>query len=91
MYSPFYGPGMITALVFWLPLAIAYTVYFVKTRIKKWDVIGGVVILGVLSTLLITMPESLLKSEDTSYVYDSAGWYEQWIDDSGAIIDRSKE
>lgn len=90
-YSPFYTPGMLTALVRWLPLGIAYIVYFVKTHIKKWDVIGGVAILAVLSVLLITAPEGLLKSEDTTYVYDNAGWYEQYIDDSGAIIDRSRE
>ena len=90
-YSPFYTPGMLTALVCWLPLGISYIVYFVKTHIKKWDVIGGVAILAVLSVLLITAPESLLKSEDTPYVYDNAGWYEQYIDDSGAIIDRSLE
>ena len=42
IYSGFYGPGMITALVCWLPLGIAYTVYFVKTGIKKQDVIGCV-------------------------------------------------
>ena len=82
---------MLTALVCWLPLGISYIVYFVKTHIKKWDVIGGVAILAVLSVLLITAPESLLKSEDTPYVYDNAGWYEQYIDDSGAIIDRSLE
>lgn len=82
---------MITALVCWLPLGIAYVVYFVKTHIKKWDAIGGVTILVILSALLIVMPESLLKSKDTPYVYDNAGWYEQYIDDSGAIIDRSME
>lgn len=43
------------------------------------------------ATVFITMPESLLKSEDTPYVYESAGWYEQWIDDNGAIVDQSKE
>ena len=53
--------------------------------------IGGVAILAVLSVLLITAPESLLKSEDTPYVYDNAGWYEQYIVDSVAIIDRSLE
>ena len=91
IYSPFYGPGMLTALICWLPLAISYTVYFVKTHVKKWDVIGGVTVLVVLSMLLITMPESLLKNEDTPYVYDNAGWYEQWIDDSGEIINRGKK
>ncbi len=85
VYSPFYTPGLFTALVCWLPLGIAYIVYFAKTHIKKSDVFGGVIILAVLSVLLIIMPESLLKSEDTPYVYDNAGWYEQYIDENGAI------
>lgn len=88
MYSPFYTPGMLTALICWLPLGILYIVYFVRAHIRKWDVIGGVVILIVLSILLITTPEGLLKSEDTPYVYDNAGWYEQYIDDAGAIIEQ---
>lgn len=91
VYSPFYGPGMLTSIVCWLPMSIIYTVFFVKTKVKKWDVIGGVATLVVLSVLLIGMPESILKSEDTPYVYDNAGWYEQFIDDSGAIIDRTQE
>lgn len=88
MYSPFYTPGMLTALICWLPLGILYIVYFVRAHIRKWDVIGGVVILIVLSILLITIPEGLLKSEDTPYIYDNAGWYEQYIDDTGAIIEQ---
>lgn len=91
VYSLFYTPGLLTTLVCWLPLGIAYIVYFVKTHIKKWDVIGGVAILAGLSVLLITLPENLLKSEDTPYVYDNAGWYEQFIDENGAIIDHRQE
>ncbi len=91
VYSPFYGPGLLTAIVCWLPLSIAYTVYFFKTKVKKWDVIGGVATLVVLSVLLIGMPESILKSEDTPYVYDNAGWYEQFIDENGAIINQNQE
>ena len=48
-------------------------------------------LLVIFSILLIVLPENLLKSEDTPYVYDNAGWYEQYIDDSGAIIDRNQE
>lgn len=87
VYSPYYTPGMVTALVCWLPLGIANIVYFVRTRITKWDVIGGAVLLAILSVLLITLPEGLLKDKNTSYVFKNAGWYEQYIDDSGAIID----
>lgn len=87
IYSGFYGPGLITALVCWLPLGIAYTVYFVKTRIKWKEILGGVITLVALSILLITIPETLLKSEDTPYVFENAGWYEQWTDETGELID----
>ncbi len=87
VYSPFYTPGLLTALICWLPLGISYIVYFAKNHIKKRDIIGGVAILTVLSVLLITLPEKLLKSEDTPYIYENAGWYEQFIDENGAIID----
>ena len=46
---------------------------------------SGIAILIVLSTLLITLPENLLKSENTPYVFDNAGWYEQWTDGTGEI------
>jgi hypothetical protein len=90
IYSGFYGPGLLTALVCWLPMGIAYTVYFMSTHIKWKDAVGGIVILVALSILLITIPESLLKSEDTPYAFDNAGWYEQWTDDKGEIIDHSQ-
>lgn len=89
VYSPFYTPGMLTALACWLPLGIAYIVCFAKNHPKIRDVLGGVAILAVLSVLLITLPENLLKSENTAYVYDNAGWYEQFIDEGGTIVDRS--
>lgn len=91
IYSPYYTPGMLTALVCWLPLGIAYIVYFVNTRINKWDVIGGVVILATLSVLLITLPEGLLKSEDNPYVFENAGWYEQYINDNGTIMKQNQK
>ena len=91
IYSGFYGPGLATALVCWLPLGIAYTVYFVKSHIKWKDAVGGVVILVALSVLLITLPESLLKSENTPYAFNNAGWYGQWTDDNGEIIDYTQE
>lgn len=91
IYSPYYTPGMLTALVCWLPLGITYVVYFVNTRINKWDVIGGVVILATLSMLLITLPEGLLKSEDNPYVFENAGWYEQYINDNGAIMKQNQK
>ncbi|MGN1019878.1 MAG: HXXEE domain-containing protein [Aristaeellaceae bacterium] len=89
-YSPFYGPGLLTAVICWLPLSIACSVYFVRTKIRAREALGGVAILIALSALLIFLPERLLAREDTPFVYANAGWYEQFIDDSGAIIDRSQ-
>ncbi len=89
--SPFYTPGLLTALLCWLPLGITYVTYFIRTRIKLSDVIGGVIILAVLSVLLIVMPEGLLKSEDTPYVFDDAGWYEQFTDENGEIISPDRQ
>ena len=88
-YSPFYGPGLLTSVLCWLPLSMACTTYFVRTKVKGREVLGSVALLAALSVLLIALPERLLKSEDTPFVYADAGWYEQYIDDSGAIIDRS--
>ncbi|MGI6229938.1 MAG: HXXEE domain-containing protein [Tractidigestivibacter sp.] len=86
VYTGFYGPGLVTALVCWLPLGVAYIIYFVGTGIAWKDVLGGAVILAALSFLLITFPESTLKSENTPYVFDNAGWYEQFIDgETGAM------
>lgn len=80
VYTGFYGPGLVTALACWLPLGIAYVVYFLHTGIHWKDVVGGLVVLVILSELLITIPEGQLKSEDTPYVFENAGWYEQYID-----------
>ncbi len=86
LYSPFYTPGMLTALLCWLPLGIAYIIYFAKNHIRKQDFFSGIAILVILSILLIALPENLLKSKETVYVFEDAGWYEQYIDDSGEII-----
>ena len=89
-YPPMYGPGMVTALVCWLPLGIACIVYFVKTGLHWKDAVSGILILICLSVLLIRIPESLLKDKNTSWRYANAGWYEQFIDDTGEIIDLNR-
>ena len=78
---------MITAICCWLPLGIGYTVWFVKNKVKLSDVLGGVIILAALTILLVNMPEKVLKSEDSPYVFDNAGWYETWVDENGNITE----
>jgi hypothetical protein len=87
IYTGFYAPGLITAICCWLPLGIGYTVWFVKNKVKLSDVLGGVIILAALTILLVNMPEKVLKSEDSPYVFDNAGWYETWVDENGNITE----
>jgi hypothetical protein len=62
----------------------------VKTGLHWQEAVSGIVILMCLSVLLINIPEGLLKDKNTSYRYANAGWYEQFIDDTGEIIDLNK-
>ena len=65
---------MLTALVCWLPLAVAYTAYFVKTRVKLRDVIGGGVILVVLYKLLNNMQTPLRNMKMHMGSVNICGW-----------------
>jgi hypothetical protein len=80
VYSGFYAPGLFTAVACWLPLSAAHTAWFAKNGVGWKDAVGGVVILVVLSQLLVTAPENLIKSEDNPYAFPNAGWYERFID-----------
>ena len=80
IYSGFYAPGLVTAVCCWLPLGIAYTVWFAREGFGWKDVVGGVVLLVVLSQCLVTLPENLIKSEENPYAFDNAGWYERYVD-----------
>jgi hypothetical protein len=80
IYSGFYAPGLVTAILCWLPLSVAHTIWFAHNGFTWKDAVLGIVILVVMSQLLVTMPESLFKSEDNPYSFENAGWYEQYID-----------
>lgn len=86
IYTGFYAPGLVTAITCWLPLGIAGSVWFVKNGIGWKDVVGGLVILAVLTVCLVQLPENTLKNEDNPYAFDNAGWYEQYTDPDGSII-----
>jgi hypothetical protein len=79
--TAFYAPGLNTALFMFLPLAIAYLLHFIfrkkKPSWKAW--LGAVLSLASLSFLLVNLPEMLLKSEDSPYVFTNHGYYEQFI------------
>lgn len=80
--TAFYAPGLNTALFMFLPLFFAYVIHFSfrkkKPSWKAW--VGGIASLGILSFLLVNLPEMLLKSEDSPYIFTNHGYYEQFID-----------
>ncbi len=79
--TAFYAPGLNTAFFGFLPLAIAYLLYFIfhkpKPNLKQW--IGGILSLVLLSFLLVNLPEMLLKSEDSPYAFPTHGYYDAYI------------
>lgn len=79
--TSFYAPGLITALGMFLPIFIAYLINFIfrkkKPSWKAW--VGGIASLGVLSFLLVNLPEMLLKSEDSPFSFTSHDYYDQFI------------
>lgn len=77
----FYAPGLATAFFCWLPLGIAHTVWFVKNKVKLFDVIWGIVILAALTILLVNLPEKILKSTDNPYGWADHGFYNQYIEE----------
>lgn len=79
-YGGFYAPGLATVFLCWLLLGVAHTVWFARSGVRWRDVWGGAVLLVVLSQLLVTLPETLLKNEDNPYAFENAGWYEAYID-----------
>lgn len=87
VYTGFYAPGLVTAVCCWLPLGIAYTVFYVKNKVHWKDVVFGLVLLVVFTILFVNLPERVLKTPDSTYVFDNAGWYEKYTDENGNIID----
>src|SRR5574344_2319487 len=77
----FYAPGLVTATVGFLPIAIGYLIYFIKhnpkPKLKQW--LGGIISLVILSLLLVQMPEALLKNKNSPYAFENHGYYEKLI------------
>lgn len=80
--TTFYAPGLVTACIGFLPVAIVFLVCFIrhksKPNVKQWA--GGIAALVIGSLLLVQLPEALLKNENSPYVFEDHGYYEQFID-----------
>lgn len=74
----FYAPGLVTAVLCWLPLGIAFVVYFYYHHPRWQDWLWGLIILIFFSQLLVNMPENLLKHPHNPYSFPNAGYYEKF-------------
>jgi hypothetical protein len=74
----FYAPGLVTAVFCWLPLGLAFVIYFYYHH-PKWKAwLKGIVILIVASELLVKMPEGLIKQPHNPYSFPNAGYYQKF-------------
>lgn len=75
-----YDPGWITSLFGFLPVGILLAIELFKKSprptIVQW--IMGVVGMFAFAFLLINLPESLLKDENSPYKFTDRGYYEQF-------------
>lgn len=80
--TAFYAPGLNTALFGFLPVFIAYFIVFIKNHPNWKQIVSGIFAIVVLSFLLVNLPEILLKSENSKFVFLSHGYYDQFINDA---------
>lgn len=74
----FYAPGLITAIICWLPLGLAFVIYFIKVKTNWRDWVKGIAVLIVASQLFVSLPESIFKSTDNPYAFENAGYYQKF-------------
>ena len=81
--TSWYDPGLVTALLGYLPLLIGFIVYFVRNKPhpngRQW--LAGVAMLGVL-LFIIFGPEALLKDPQSPYPFPNHGYYDQFVSKS---------
>lgn len=76
----FYDPGLVTSLFGFLPLAVLLFRELFLTRprpsLRDWAIALAATM--VFAYLLISLPENLLKAENTPYRFTDRGYYEDW-------------
>lgn len=77
-FGSWYAPGIISCIFGFLPISIAFIVWFIKDHPRVNDYIATVFLsLFVLLTSIIGT-EAIFKSPTSPYSYPDAGYYEQY-------------
>lgn len=78
--TAWYAPGLVTALVGFLPLLIGFIFYIVRNRPRpswrQW-LLGAAMMGGLV--LIIFVPEVLLKDPQSPYPFPNHGYYQQFV------------
>ena len=75
-----YGPGFITTYFGFVPLGV---IGWYAIQGKKMVGVDWLICLGVLMFILfvcILIPESVIKKKDSPYTFETAGYYERFLD-----------
>ncbi|MFX1375202.1 MAG: HXXEE domain-containing protein [Promethearchaeota archaeon] len=80
-----YNPGFLTTYLVFLPVSIGFIYIFatgiLQTLLTDW--LWGVVLLGCMGLLLITIPERVLQNKNSPYPFTGKyefGYYKKYID-----------
>ena len=74
-----YGPGLITAYDGFLVLAVLACYSLKRMRVTGVDVLIGIALMLLSVVVFIVIPENLLKSKESPYYFESAGYYERFL------------
>ena len=75
LFGSSYNPGMLTAIVGFLPCAVFFIVLLIKAKPKIKDILLGIVFAFVVNYACVVLPEQLFSSENSQYAFSDAGYY----------------
>ena len=74
-----YDPGLITAYDGFLVLAVLACYSLKRMRVTLVDVLIGIGLMLLSMVVFIVLPENILKSKESPYYFESAGYYERFL------------
>lgn len=75
-----YGPGTITALLGFLPIAVYAWVWLSTQSVGVWDIVIGVVIIALIMGLMIRLPMILIDGRKRpELAYSSTGYFAKFL------------
>lgn len=73
-----YAPGLITALMGFLPISIILIKMLLKDKPNRKQAITGLIGAIAVCLICIDVPEKILAKEDNNYYFTNRGYYEQF-------------